>query len=101
MKKQVPQQIELSLADQLKKAAGMIKNSSKAAVILNFAMNMIFSGALQEMLSAMKKMQIMIHMLLINVLIPPTAQIFFSSLLKLVTFELIDISSYLRKGLNL
>ena len=64
-------------------------------------MNMIFSGALQEMLSAMKKMQIMIHMLLINVLIPPTAQIFFSSLLKLVTFELIDISSYVRKGLNL
>ena len=101
VKKFVPQQIELILADQLKKAAGVMKNSSKAAVIFNFVMNMVFSGALQEMLSAMKKMQIMIHMLLINVQIPPTAQIFFSSLLKLVTFEIIDISSYIRKVLNL
>ena len=62
---------------------------------------MILSSALQEMLSAMKKMQIMIHLLLIEVEIPPTCLIFFSSLLKLVTYELIDISPYLRKGLNL
>ena len=79
----------------------MVKNSSKAAVIVNFAFNMILSGALQQMLAAMKKMQLMIHMLLINVEIPPTCQIFFSSLLKLVTYELIDISSYIREGLNL
>jgi hypothetical protein len=62
---------------------------------------MILSGALQEMFAAMKKMQIMIHLLLIDVEIPPTCQIFFSSLLKLVTYELIDISPYIRKGLNL
>jgi hypothetical protein len=62
---------------------------------------MILSTALQEMLSAIKKMQIMIHLLLIEVEIPPTCQIFFSSLLKLVTYELFDISLYLRKGLNL
>jgi hypothetical protein len=79
----------------------LVKNSSKAAVIANFALNMILSGALQQMLAAMKKMQLMIHMLLINVEIPPSCQIFFSSLLKLVTYELIDISSYIREGLNL
>ena len=49
----------------------------------------------------MKKMQIMIHLLLIDVEIPPACQIFFSSLLKLVTYDLIDISTYIRKGLNL
>ena len=70
-------------------------------MIVNFALNMMLSGALQQMLAAMKKMQLMIHMLLINVEIPPTCQIFFSSLLKLVTYELIDISSYIREGLNL
>jgi len=62
---------------------------------------MILSGALQQLLSAMKKMQIMIHLLLIDVEIPPSCQIFFSSLLKLVTYELIDISPYIRRGLNL
>jgi hypothetical protein len=45
----------------------LIKNSSKAVVILNFALNMILSSALQQMLAAMKKMQIMIHLLLIEV----------------------------------
>jgi hypothetical protein len=62
---------------------------------------MILSSALQQMLSAMKKMQIMIHLLLIDVEIPPSCQIFFSALLKLVTYELIDISPYITRGLNL
>jgi len=53
------------------------------------------------MLAAIKKMQIMIHLLLIEVEIPATCQIFFGSLLKLVTYELIDISPYIRKGLKL
>jgi succinate dehydrogenase/fumarate reductase cytochrome b subunit len=53
------------------------------------------------MLSAMKKMQIMIHLLLIEVEIPATCQIFFGSLLKLVTYELIDISQYIKNGLKL
>jgi len=70
-------------------------------VIFNFALNMMLSSALQQMLAAMKKMQIMIHMMLVSVEIPPSCQIFYSSLFKLVTYELIDISSYIRKGLNL
>ena len=78
-----------------------MKGSSKAIVVLNFALNMVLSGALQEMLASMKKMQIMIHLLLIEVQIPATCQIFFGSLLKLVTYELIDISPYIRKGLKL
>ncbi len=49
----------------------------------------------------MKKMQIMIHLLLIEVEIPATCQIFFGSLLKLVTYELIDISQYIKNGLKL
>lgn len=75
-----------ALGKQLTAAAVTIKNSSKAVVVLNFALNFILSGALQQMLSAMKKMQIMIHLLLINVQIPPACQIFFSSLLSLVTY---------------
>jgi hypothetical protein len=43
----------------------------------------------------------MIHLLLIEVEIPPTCQIFFSALLKLVTYELIDISPYITRGLDL
>ena len=43
---------------------------SKVAVVVNFILNMVLSGALQEMFAAIKKMQMMIHLLLINVQVP-------------------------------
>ena len=47
-------------------AANTMANASKFVVVVNF----LFSGALQQMLSAMKKMQIMIHLLLMDISIP-------------------------------
>lgn len=90
-----------TLGKQLTVAANSIQNSSKAVVVLNFTLNLVLSGALQQMLAAMNKMQIMIHLLLINVQIPPACQIFFSSLLSLVTYEVFDISPHVKKALQL
>jgi len=38
--------MDAGLANQLWKAASAVKNSSKAAIIFNFAINMVLSGAL-------------------------------------------------------
>ena len=53
------------------------------------------------MLSAMKKMQIMIHLMLMNVNIPPNCLLFFNSFLGLVTYDLIDTEPLARKVLSL
>lgn len=53
------------------------------------------------MFAAMKKMQLMIHLLLVNVVVPASCQMFFNSLLSLVTYNIIDLSPYLKRGLKL
>ena len=58
-------------------------------------------GVLAELFGVMNKMQIMVHLLLINVAIPANARIFFSGLLSFVTFGLIDFEPTFRKILHL
>ena len=53
------------------------------------------------MFGVVKKLQIMVHLLLINVVIPANASIFFSSLLSLVNFNLIPVEKPTRKILDL
>jgi hypothetical protein len=62
---------------------------------------MALSGMLQEMFAAMKKMQLMIHLLLVSVVVPASCQMFFNSLLNLVTYNIVDLSPYLKRGLKL
>ena len=79
------------------KAAG----ATKVSVISSFVLNLLLGFSLQQLLCAMKKFQIMVHLLIANVNFPANAQLFFSSLLSLVNFNLIDVESLLRKTLNL
>ena len=74
-----------------------MSNASKVVVVVNF----VFSGALQQMLSAMKKMQIMIHLLLMDISIPSNVSVFFNSFLQLVTYNLINLEPRTRKFLKL
>jgi hypothetical protein len=53
------------------------------------------------MLAAMKKMQIMIHLLLMDINIPSNVSIFFNSFLKLVTYNLINLEPMTRKFFKL
>ena len=78
-------------------AANSMSNASKVVLGVNF----VFSGALQQMLSAMKKMQIMIHLLLMDINIPSNVSVFFNSFLQLVTYNLINFEPRTRKFLKL
>jgi len=66
--------------------ASAVGNSSKAIAFGNMLMNFILGGVLGEMFAVMTKLQIMLHLLIINVQIPPQTLIFFKGLLGMVTF---------------
>jgi len=70
--------------------------SSKSAVIATFLLNLLVGTALQEMFAFMKKSQIMVHLLIINVTIPGVAQVFFSGLLGFLQYNIIDLSPKVR-----
>jgi hypothetical protein len=81
--------------------AGMVGQSSKWMVVVNFVKNALIGGSLSEMFGATNKLQLMVHLLITNVKIPANAQIYFSQLLQLVTFSLIDLEPLLRRWLHL
>ena len=67
----------------------------------NFFINLFLGGALQQLLGAIKKFAITVHLLITNVRVPTNAQLFFSGLLNFVTFNLIDLEGPLRKSFGL
>ena len=89
------------MGEKLDKLGKSVGNASKAVVIANLFMNIFLGGALQELFSAMAKMQIMVHLLIVNVKIPANATIYFNGLLSLVTFNIIDLTPSIRKALSI
>lgn len=79
----------------------MMGDAGKAAVMANLAFNFVLGGALSELFAAISKLQIMVHLLVINVKIPANAQIYFSVLLQLVTFNFIDTEDTMRNMFGL
>jgi hypothetical protein len=53
------------------------------------------------MLSSMKKMQIMVHLLLMDISIPTQVSNFFNSFLELLTYNIINLEPMTRKLLKL
>lgn len=70
-------------------------------VIANFVINLFLGGALQQLFSAIRKLTIMVHLLIINVKIPANAQLFFAALLGFVSFDVIELGPYIKAGLKL
>lgn len=58
-------------------------------------------GALSSLFGAINKLQLMVHLLLINVQIPANATVFFGIILELVTYNFIDIDDKIRYLLKL
>lgn len=88
-------------AHSLQAAATAVKSASKSVVIINLFLNIFLGNAMQMLFAAIRKLAIMVHLLIINVKIPANAQFFFAGLLGFVTFDIIDVKPYLRRGLKL
>ncbi len=81
----------------MESVAKSVESSSKAIAFGNLLMNFVLGGVLQELFAVMTKLQIMLHLLIVNVQIPPQTLIFFKGLLGMVTFQLIDLSPYVTR----
>ena len=97
----VPPQIDHKTGKALSILTNSLTATTKLVVVFNFILQIILSGSLQMMFSAMKKLQIIIHLLLINVFIPPNDSMFFSTLLSLVNYNIINLEKPTRRILDL
>ena len=71
--KPVPTQMNPESEATLILAGKAVQSASKAILIFHSFLSLFLGGALQQLFSAIKKMQIMVHLLIVNVEIPTNA----------------------------
>ena len=69
--------------------------ATKTAIVGNFAVNLILSGAMNLLWGLLHAMQILAYLPLFNVMMPANAQYMFKIIIKIANFELIDIESFI------
>ena len=63
----VPPQVDATFGRSIEKTGKTIATSLKYMAFLNIIINVLLGGSLSQMLSAILKVQIMLHTLIINV----------------------------------
>ena len=71
-------------------AATIATDTAKVAFSSSFFLNAFIIGGLSHLLNMIQNLSIIVHMQLVNVKTPANAQIFFSKLLSIVAFDIID-----------
>ena len=59
----------------------------------NFILNLIMSTSMNQMLSSIKNMQIIVHLILFSFVVPGVTSIFFAALADMITFDPFDSAS--------
>ena len=67
-------------------AAAAAKGAMQTAMLANTIVSIAVSGPLQQLLSSVKQLQILVHIVLINLAYPSTTTIFFGMLMNVLTF---------------
>ena len=65
-----------------------------ASFSFNIVLNLIIGLSLNQILSSIKNLQVIVHLTLFKVIIPANASIFYAIIFKIIAFDPIDISEY-------
>ena len=88
----IPSQLAQSRAnDLLINSVGSLKTVANTALVGNFIVNIVISGALNFLWGMINCLQIIAYFPLINVTTPANAQIMFVIIVKIATFDLISV----------
>lgn len=63
--------------------------AAKMDMFGSFFIQVLVSGCLQQIFSLINKLQVIVHMVLVNVSIPATASLYFSYLFSILSFSLL------------
>lgn len=64
-------------------------------------LSILIAGPLQQLLDSVKQLQIITHIILIDLAYPATATIFFGMLMEVLTFQFYDFSDFYNRILSL
>ena len=70
-------------------------------MLANTVVSILIAGPLEQLLSSVKQLQIIVHVMLIDVAYPASATIFFGMMMNLLTFQFYDFTSFYNRVLSL
>jgi hypothetical protein len=73
-----------------KESAQDAKDGMKGMMVASFTINLVMSGAMSFMLTWINSLQMVLHLPMMLILIPPNVSSFFSLILPVVQFDLLD-----------
>lgn len=94
MRKPIPTQLDPGTAEAIEIVGATAGAGMGASFSFNVVLNLLVSQSLNQMLSSIKNLQVIVHLTLVNVIIPANATIFFSMIFQIIAFDPIDIEEY-------
>jgi len=97
----IPNQIDPDAAAAVAQAGAAASSAVGASVTINIVLNLIMSASMNQMLSSIKNLQVIVHLCLLGVIVPANAQIFFEYLFEMIAFDPVDVTEYINFGFSL
>ena len=82
----LPQMASATAIATAKSLASTASGVIQTAMLANTVVSILIAGPIQQLLSSVKQLQIMVHIMLINVAYPATSSVFFGMLMQVLTF---------------
>ena len=94
LEKRMIRQIATSGAEKeaLETIAGSASTAIMTTSLINVILNFLLQGSLSTLVSALKNLQIIVHIMLIQIFLVAHAELFLQELQKLIAFEIYDIT---------
>ena len=87
--------IDPGVATALAAAGAAAKSVVGSSFSFNSIMSILTGSSMNAMLASIKNVQVIVHLLLLNVTVLANAAIFFGAIAEMVAFDPIDISEYI------
>ena len=87
----MPNQLDKQTAEVLESAGLATVGTVATTVVINIFLSFLKGASLNTMISSIKSMQIIVHLcLMLNLLVPPNAQVFIDELFNMIKFDPVD-----------
>lgn len=96
LKYSIPNQISAAEGAAVATAGSAASSGVGAATSIQLVLKFLMRGSLNGMLSSIQSLQIIIHLSLMNVVVPASSQIFFKELCDIITFDPIDVETQIK-----
>ena len=90
IRKELPNQVDANIAASMNAAGSTAAAGVGGSFSFNFILNLIMSTSMNQMLSSIKNLQLVVHLILFGFVVPGVTAIFFGALADMITFDPFD-----------